>query len=216
MRPRVSINMAISLDGKISTHAYTPARFTSSEDSQRLLELRAPADALLVGRGTLESDTMRMTVPEEVLQQFPERSRKAGPLRCVVSHSGVWDSDHPVFSLSEPAVLLYHTGDSVQQVEGVEQIHVEGVLDLLEDLYRRGVKHLHCEGGGQLLKELFDEDLIDEINLTWAAGKLFGGKDAPSLTGEPGMFLRVSRHFKLLSIEPVGETGEVFLLYARA
>ena len=206
--PKVSINMAVSLDGKISTHAYTPARFTSGRDSKRLLELRAGADALLVGRGTLEADNMRMTVPDELLQGGQ------GPLRCVVSRKGEWNGQHPIFSVSEPAIILYHTECLTNEVSGVEHKTVAGVDGLLSDLSQRGVKHVHCEGGGELLRELFAKDLVDELFITWAASKLFGGMGAPTLAGEIGEFLEKSRHFELISMGS-GEDGEAYIHYSR-
>jgi hypothetical protein len=77
-RPWISTNLAISLDGKISSAAFHPSGWTSREDHARLHELRRPADALLVGRGTLVADRMALTVPGKAVQ----------PLRCVVSTTG--------------------------------------------------------------------------------------------------------------------------------
>src|SRR5687768_15559057 len=73
--PWLSTNLAISADGKISSVHHLPSRWTSAEDHRRLLELRASADALLVGRGTWENDRMTLTAPQN-------------PLRCVVSREG--------------------------------------------------------------------------------------------------------------------------------
>ena len=206
-RPKVSVNMAISLDGKISTRSYTPARFTSAKDSQRLLELRSKADALLVGRGTLEADSMRMVVPKELLQAKP------GPLRCVVSSKGEWETQHPIFHSEGPLVVLYSYGEG-KKVSGAESVVVSDLLGLFADLSLRGVEHVHCEGGGELLRSLLEEDVVDEIFLTWASGVVFGGERAPSLVGKTGYFLTMSRHFELRSMKSSDE-GECFLHYAR-
>ena len=61
-RPTILVNFAISADGKISTVNKDPSQFTSAQDHQRLLEIRKRADALLVGRTTLEADNMSMTL----------------------------------------------------------------------------------------------------------------------------------------------------------
>ena len=206
-RPRVSVNMAISLDGKIATKAYTPARFTSAADGQRLLQLRAGADALLVGRGTLEADTMRMIVPAEVLGERP------GPLRCIVSRKGCWDVKHPVFQSEGPAVILYSHCVSASP-RGVEAVEVNGLLEVMEDLYDRGVKHLHCEGGGMLLYEMMENDWVDDLFLTWAAGVAFGGATAPSIVGEAGAYLPQSREFEIAEFMKADQ-GECFLHYKR-
>ncbi|MGL4402031.1 MAG: RibD family protein, partial [Luteolibacter sp.] len=86
--PRISTNLAISADGKISSSPPRPSGWTSRADHARLLELRGNADAILVGRGTLEADRMTLTVPGKLVQ----------PLRCVVSRNGVLDPAHPIFT----------------------------------------------------------------------------------------------------------------------
>ena len=64
------------------------------------------------------------------------------------------------------------------------------------------INTLLCEGGGSLVKELFELDVVDEINLTWAPHTLFGGHDAPTLTGLPGNFLPATRHYDLVEMTP--------------
>ena len=208
MRPRVSVNMAMTLDGKIATKAYTPARFTSAKDGQRLLELRAGADALLVGRGTLEADSMRMTVPSDLL------GNRLGPKRCVISYSGRWNAQHPLFQSEGPQVILYSAeGNGVGSAEA-EAVKVNSVKDVMADLWTRGVRHLHCEGGGMLLYDLFSQDCVDQLFLTWAAGVAFGGGGAPTIAGKPAPFLTETRHFRLVEYE-LGEQEECYLHYQR-
>ena len=62
-RPFLSLNFALSADGKISSVVKRPSGWTSRDDHARLLDLRKDADALLVGRGTLEADRMAMKAP---------------------------------------------------------------------------------------------------------------------------------------------------------
>lgn len=205
-RPRITINMAISLDGKITTRNYTPARFTPSADFQRLLELRVPSDALLVGKGTLEADTMSLKVSDTLLKGKP------GPLRCVVSGTGKWDQSHQLFDSEGPPILLYTIGGNGRSIAAAENLSVGSVSELLEDLVGRGVKHLHCEGGGTLLKSLFSLDVIDEIYLTWMAGACFGGADAPTISGLTGEYLSATREYHLKQFE-VGSEGECYLHY---
>jgi 2,5-diamino-6-(ribosylamino)-4(3H)-pyrimidinone 5'-phosphate reductase len=200
--PLLSVNFAISADGKISTVDRCSSGWTSKADFERLIELRKPADALLVGRGTLEADQMTMTVPGTARQ----------PLRCVVSRSGKLEAGLPLFSREGGAIHLLVTGDAVPDVPDCVTVHRGGLGDFLETLERdHGVRHVHCEGGGELVRALAEEDLIDEIHLTWAGHTLFGGRDAPTVTGVPGDFLPASRQFELTHFEPRPDTGECFL-----
>ena len=200
-RPRISINFAVSADGKISSVAKRPSGWTSKEDHARLLELRKGADALLVGHGTLEADRMTMKSPGD-------------PWRCVVSRSGRFDRSHPLFHTPGGPIHLLVTEGVPPQIEGAT-VHSGSLAAFLEMLASSGIRHVHCEGGGGLVKTLAEMDAVDEIHLTWAGHTLFGGKDAPTLSGAPGGFLPASREYELTEFDPRPETGECFLSYRR-
>jgi riboflavin biosynthesis pyrimidine reductase len=62
-RPFVTANFAMTWDGRVSTRRFTPTNFTSKRDKHRLLEIRATADAVLVGVSTIVADNMAMGMP---------------------------------------------------------------------------------------------------------------------------------------------------------
>jgi riboflavin biosynthesis pyrimidine reductase len=199
--PRLSLNLALSADGKISSVARRPSGWTSKEDHARLLELRKGADALLVGRGTLEADRMTMKTPGD-------------PWRCVVSRSGRFDPAHPLFHAPGGPVHLLVTEGVAPGIPGTT-VHTGSLAGFLETLAAAGIGRVHCEGGGELVFALAELDAIDEIHLTWAGHTVFGGRDAPTLSGTPGSFLPVSREYELTGFEPRPESGECFLSYRR-
>ena len=212
-RPKVLLNFAISADGKVSTVNKDPAHFTSKADLHRLLEIRKRADAILVGRGTLEADEMSLTIPPEFK---PERQ----PLRCIVSRSGEFDLGHKVFRSKGGALHLLATEagpdyeSSVYESAGAT-VHrcslAEFLASLAEDY---AVETLLCEGGGTLVRSLAEQSAIDEIYLTFAGHTLFGGAEAPTLTGHLAEHLPASLEFELTHFEPL-ENGECFLTYQR-
>lgn len=205
-RPWVSTNLAVSADGKISSVALRPSGWTSRDDHRRLMELRLAADALIVGRGTLEADRMTLLSPGKALQ----------PLRCVVSASGRFSPEHPVFYRDGGAIHLLVTGDGASPAIPGATVHRGSLDGFLETLAMDcGVKHLHCEGGGSLVRALAELDAIDEFHLTLAGHTLFGGFSAPTATGVPGDFLPCSRGFELVRCEPRLDLGECFLSYRR-
>jgi 2,5-diamino-6-(ribosylamino)-4(3H)-pyrimidinone 5'-phosphate reductase len=200
-RPLVSVNFAISADGKISSVQKRPSGWTSREDHARLLELRKGADALMVGRGTLEADRMTLKAPHD-------------PLRCVVSRSGGFDPAHPLFHTPGGPVHLLATEGRCREIPGAI-LHHGSLAAFLTELAELGVRRLHGEGGGELVFELLKLDAVDEIHLTWAGHTLFGGRDAPTLSGVPGEFLPASRHYEMVEFDPRPATGECFLCYRR-
>jgi 2,5-diamino-6-(ribosylamino)-4(3H)-pyrimidinone 5'-phosphate reductase len=207
-RPVISTNLAISTDGKISSSPPRPSGWTSSADHQRLLDLRKTADAILVGRGTLEADRMTMVVPDRLPQ----------PLRCVVSHSGNFDFQHPIFQRPGGHIHLLVTGAAAPASSSAAgyTVHHESLLEFLEKLaIHYHVARLHCEGGGQLIKALAALDVIDEFHATLAGHTLFGGLKSATPTGIPAEYLPQSLEFKLREFRPIPETGECFLTYQR-
>jgi 2,5-diamino-6-(ribosylamino)-4(3H)-pyrimidinone 5'-phosphate reductase len=200
-RPTISLNLAVSADGKISSVARRPSGWTSQDDHARLLELRIGADALLVGRGTLEADRMTMKAPGD-------------PWRCVVSRSGRFDPAHPLFHTPGGPVHLLVTEGAVPEIPGAT-VHPGSLAHFLETLAVAGIRHVHCEGGGELVFALAGLDAIDEIHLTWAGHTLFGGLQSPTPSGVPGGFLPATREFELTHFEPRPENGECFLSYRR-
>ena len=200
-RPRISINFAISADGKISSAAKRPSGWTSAEDKALLKKLRVGADALMVGRGTWEADCMTLTAPGD-------------PWRCVVSRSGKFDPAHPLFHTPGGPIHLLATEDEAPAIPGTTG-HTGSLADFLTSLATSGIHRLHCEGGGELTRELAALDAIDEIHLTWAGHTLFGGRGAPTISGVPGDFLPASRAYELVEFDPRPDTGECFLSYQR-
>jgi riboflavin biosynthesis pyrimidine reductase len=205
-RPWISANFALSADGKISSVDRKPAGWTSEADRERFRQLRQGADALLVGRGTWETDRMTMFV----------RDQETQPLRCVVSRSGRFDPAHPMFAKAGGPIHLLVTGEEKPSTIPGATFHRESLASFLGTLAQRyDVKRLHCEGGGELLRELAELDVLDELHLTWAGHTLFGGREAPTLTGAPGAFFPASRAFELVEFHPLAESGECFLSYRR-
>ena len=223
LRPLVILHFAVTADGKVSTGHYTPAHFTSARDKQRLLEVRALADAVLVGRSTLETDRMAIDLPDQrVRQKRIEEGKSEYPLRVILSGSGNISTALPVFQKGNAPILIYSTErmapsqrrllneHAMIHLSGSDEVDVFWILEHLYDHYQ--VRSLVCEGGPTLVKALANANVIDEIYLTLAA-KIFGGSGAPGLTGLPGEFLPVSCRFQLIDIDR-GD-NECYLRYRR-
>ncbi|MGA7124773.1 MAG: RibD family protein [Chthoniobacterales bacterium] len=219
-RPRVTIHFAVTLDGKVSTPGHTPAQFTSARDKKRLLQVRSENDAVIVARGTLETDRMALGLPDPALRvQRLHRGASEEPLRVIVSATGQISLDLPIFQNPGAPIVLYTTSKipALKRIEleqrvtihkaGQDQVDLNYVMSHLFSHYQ--VRTVVCEGGPTLVKSLAEVDLIDRIILTVAA-KLFGGKLAPTLTGLPGNFLPASRHFRLVNHE-IGD-NEFYLI----
>ena len=72
------------------------------------------------------------------------------------------------------------------------------------------VRFVACEGGAELFRSLLERDLVDQLNLT-IAPLMFGGAEAPTLTGLGKEFLPASVQCSLKEMRTVGD--ECFLTY---
>lgn len=200
----------MTVDGKVSTAKLGPANFTSKHDKRRLLEIRSLGDALILGRNTVQTDNMSMSLPDEDLRKARlERGQSEYPLRVVVSNSGDISTQLNIFSHQFSPIVVYSTtrmnsanrqalkAQAQLHLNEGERVHLPGVL---EDLYlQHGVRTLVCEGGPGLARSLAEMDAIDELFLT-VAPFLFGGAEAPGLLGRSGPFLSASQFYRLESI----------------
>lgn len=220
-RPRVIANFALTADGKTSTRNHTPTNFTSKRDFRKLLEIRSLGDALLVGRGTLEADSMSMSLPGKTLQrQRRARGQSPEPIRAVLSNSGKFDPDWKLFQSGDSERILFTTEQmpkalrknlaplATLQIADATSIDTAAVLRFLRE--ERNVQTLVCEGGPSLFRTLLELDAIDELYLT-RSSHIFGGADAPTLTGTTPDFLPNIRRARLTSLEV--HAGEAFCHY---
>ena len=82
------MNMAMTVDGKITSAAREYPEFTSATDRKTMDRLRAEADAVLVGAGTLRADDPPLHVRDPEMREYRRRSGKPdGLLNVVVSGS---------------------------------------------------------------------------------------------------------------------------------
>lgn len=219
-RPFVSATFAMTLDGKITTRTFAPVDFTSREDKQHLFRQRALADAVLLGHTTLERDNVRLGVSEDLRQQRIKRGQSPAPLRVIVSNQGRINVDLKIFQWELSPILIFSTKRMPREVRraltGKATLHLTSQrdVDLAEMLrtLRRDykVRRVACEGGPTLFRSMLEHGLIDELNLT-IAPYLFGGTDAPTLTGLSKDFLPKSVTCVLKNMRVIGE--ECFLTY---
>lgn len=208
-RPHVLLSVATSIDGYIDDATADRLLLSNDQDFDRVDEVRAASDAILIGAGTMRADNPRLLV------NSPQRRaarRAAGkpeyPLKVTVTSSGDLD----------PQLKFWHHGDAkivyttdaaeeklTQRLAGLAEVVSLGAeIDfgaLLDDLGRRAVGRLMVEGGGQIHTAFLTQGLADEIHLA-VAPLVVGDPAAPRFLG-PGTY-------------PGGPTRRMHLAEARA
>jgi 5-amino-6-(5-phosphoribosylamino)uracil reductase len=219
-RPFLYATFAMTVDGKVTTKNFGPVDFTSREDKVHLFRQRARADAVLIGHTSLERDNVRLGLPAELQEPRIKRGQSRCPLRVIVSNKGRIDDRLKIFQSDISPIIIFSTErmprknqEALRQkatlhLTDAKQVDLAVMLKTLRHQYN--VRTLACEGGPTLFRALLQENLVDELNLT-IAPCMFGGANAPTLTGLSKKFLPTSIHCSLINMRIVD--NECFLTY---
>ncbi len=218
-RPYVLLSAAVSVDGYLDDTSPERLLLSDAEDLDRVDEVRAGVDAILIGATTLRRDNPRLLVSSEdrraarIARGLPEHPRKVA-----VTRSGDLD----------PALRFWHHGgdklvltvdaatDKLQARLGplAEVVSTGPVFDwgtALDELGRRGVRRLMVEGGATVHTQLMGADLADELHLA-IAPLLVGQADAPKFLGPAAYPGGPTARMRLLEARTIGDV--VLLRYA--
>jgi riboflavin-specific deaminase-like protein len=142
------------------------------------------------------------------------------PLRVIVSNEGRIDSSLKLFQTDISPIVIFSTvrmpsryqkalrEKATLHLSDARTVDLAWMLQQLRSEY--GVRWVACEGGATLFRALLEKDLVDQLNLT-IAPYLFGGANAPTLTGLSKDFLPRTVRCSLAEMRTVGE--ECFLTY---
>jgi len=216
----VTINMAMSADGKVSTARRQTVALGSPWDRYLMDVLRARADAVVIGARTLSLDGWAIRVRSEALRK--RRLRQKGsphPLNVVLSTDLEIPSNAHFFTFPETGKLVITTRKAperrVRRFRALSEVLVLPAArirpgDALEALAERGARRVLVEGGGTLNYSFFRDKLVDEIFLT-VTPKVVGGSAAPTPVDGAGFPKGAFVGLKLVSSRRRGD--EVFLKY---
>jgi 2,5-diamino-6-(ribosylamino)-4(3H)-pyrimidinone 5'-phosphate reductase len=192
-RPYVLLNVAATVDGKIDTRERRGAAISSERDRQRVDELRASVDAVMVGSRTLHDEDPRLTVKSAALRaERVARSQPENPAKVGVASRVNLRADSRFLASGPARIILFVArdgGDPALAAQGVELYECgEGRVDLaaaFEKLAELGVRRVLVEGGGSLNFELLRLGLVDEVQV-FVGPLIFGGATAPTLADGAG------------------------------
>ena len=219
-RPLVTANFALGADGKVAARQ-GGSGFGSAADHRRLLELRAQADAVLVGRSTLLADRMGLALGSgnNLVEKRIESGRHPFPARVIACFRHLPPTEHPLFRTpggpthiltAAPlfrAAPLYGPEVTIHPLETPESL-TDSLLTLS---LAHGWRHLHCEGGPALFRYLLSAGWIDRLHLTLTP-RLIGGFGAPTLCGDNTVASLASAiRLRLAALDQ--EDGDMFLSY---
>lgn len=199
-RPRVTVNCAASIDGKISTKSRTRVDISDARDRERVMALRRSHDAIAVGIGTVLSDDPALSVVDD--------DKSVPKPRIVFDSRGRTPATARI--LAEPGKTYVVTSEDCKKTLknatmvrcGTPRVDIAAALELLHE---SGIRSLLVEGGGELIFEFARLHLIDKLTV-YTAPFLIGGENAPTIADGPGFASGEQfERFRLVAADKHGE-----------
>jgi 2,5-diamino-6-(ribosylamino)-4(3H)-pyrimidinone 5'-phosphate reductase len=219
-RPHVTVNMAMSLDGKITTYRREIMALGTEHDRRLMDELRAEADAVIVGAGTVKHDGHPILMRYADLEEKRVQSgRPAHPANVTMSRTLDLPSTRPFFRHPDPDKIVFTTKSAPpSRVARLSRLADVVVLPgrtispgaVLENLYRRNFRRVLLEGGGEVHFAFAKEGVIDDVYVT-ITPRLIGGSSAPTLLDGRGFLAADHIELRLLSSRRIGD--ELYVKY---
>jgi riboflavin biosynthesis pyrimidine reductase len=211
--PHVFSNFVTTLDGVVSLNSPGHASGGdisgfSAQDRMVMGLLRAIADVVIIGTGTLGADSRHVWTADAIFPELADEYRRLRkdlkksetPLNVVVSGSGSVDLHLPIFASGKVNTLILTTtagerclrreaaSDSVEiRAIGTSRRAIPARAILDEVCRMRSNRLILVEGGSRLLGDFYAEHLIDEQFLTIApqvAGREGGNRRPGLVTGK--------------------------------
>ena len=221
-RPFVFINVAMTADGKIDTFQRKGSAISSPRDRERVDQLRAAADAVMVGGRTLLGEDPKLTVKSSALrEQRIARGLAPNPMKVGVVTQANLREDSKFLTTGPADIVIFTTRRTSKRhislltsrgvdvyVDDDRRVNLSSALATLKDL---GVNRLMVEGGSRLNFELMRLALVDEVSV-YVAPMIFGGESAPTLAAGAGLERSEAISLTLIDVEK-WEDGGVLLRY---
>jgi 2,5-diamino-6-(ribosylamino)-4(3H)-pyrimidinone 5'-phosphate reductase len=175
-RPRIIINAAMSVDGKIALVGGKRIKISDEDDFRRVHEMRARVDAILVGINTILKDNPKLTVKGKYI------NNAKNPVRIILDSKLRIPKSAKVLNVPGKTIIAT-TKNAPNRNLNAEIIRCgEDIVDLeclMERLWDRGIKSVMVEGGGTVISSFLKKNLFDELDIF--IGSLGIGGDAPTL-----------------------------------
>lgn len=210
----------MSIDGYLDDAAQERLLLSNEADFDRVDEVRAGCDAILVGATTIRQDDPRLLVRSAGRRAARvARGERPDPVKVTMTSRCDIDPAARFFALGDADKLVYcatHTLGAARERLGAVATVIDGgdPVDLhrvMSDLAERGVRRLMVEGGGTMHTQFLTSGLADELQLV-VAPFFVGDSRAPRFVSDGDFPWRPGHRATLAEVRQIGDV--VLLRYA--
>jgi len=234
-RPYVLLSCAMSIDGYIDDASESRLLLSGDADLDRVDEVRAGCDAILVGAVTIRRDNPRLLVRSPARRaDRVARGLAPSPARVTLTSRGDLDPAAQFFKAEAPAAddgtragagagagdtgrgsrivyvaspAVHRTRERLGQVADVAEAGDPIDLRLvLGDLASRGIGKLMVEGGGSVHTQFLAAGLADELQLA-VAPFFVGDSSAPRFVTDGGFPWNARHPARLAEVSRLGDVA---------
>jgi len=219
-RPYVLLSCSLSLDGYLDSASERRLVLSNAADLERVDQVRAGCDAILVGAATVRTDNPRLLVRGPALRaERMARGLPATPTKITVTGSGDLSPSSRFFVTGDTQKLLFCSTPAVGRTRAtlgglatvLDAGHPVSMAAVTEELHGRGVRRLMVEGGSRVHTQFLTGGLADELQLV-VAPLFVGDSRAPRFVAD-GHFPWDEHHrAELADVRRIGDV--VLLRYA--
>ena len=230
--PLLAMNFVAAHDGRVAFNhpdhrGGGPISGFDDNDVWLMGLLRARADAVVVGEGTLAAEPRHINTPDDIYPKDSEafaalrrhEKRSALPIFSYITFAGNLPPESRVFTMEDAHIVVATTTLGAQRIR--EKVRPEGKLDILEfgddgvDLQRYarimaedyGVEFLLCEGGATLYGALLAAGIVNEPFITRSPLVVGENPDnpRPSLVEGTGWLPEGAPRMQIVSVRKAGD-----------
>ena len=177
-RPKVTLKIGSSLDTKIASKPNKSDKITNGQVKKIVHVMRSEADAILVGKNTVNIDNPKLNCRIQGLKKF-------SPIRIVLSKNLDLNLNSNIFKNCKiTPTFIFTIKNKNQIIKKITKKKVKVFMfdkkmfklsNIVEKLAELGVCNLFVEGGGEVFTSFLNEGLVDRL-IIFRSNYLIGGK----------------------------------------
>ena len=176
-RPKVTLKIGSSIDTKIASKLNKSEKITNDQVKKIVHVMRSEADAILVGKNTVNIDNPKLNCRIEGLKKF-------SPIRIILSKKLDLNLNSNIFKNCKiNRTFVFTIKNKNQIIEKIKKKKVKVFMidkkmfklsNIIEELAKLGVCNLLVEGGGEVFTSFLNEEFVDRL-IIFRSNYLIGG-----------------------------------------